>query len=326
MGKQSKAPSATSEADLPQWHEALDRATKANVNALPLVDHGWICTIIPADQRKHKHGILAILDITNRVRGEGMDARFQNIGPCPDPTADGDGIARALLATMVQPQPTPKGDDPAYFAPRRPAWVLLEKDLEPCLDAVREALAEVDVAVKLNTPEALAADADEVAEDNRGRTATWEAGLSIGATVENVQKLPQKEKVTGKDDKEDSDDNGDDDDEKKEKEEVWKVSMVMLADESSGAKECFLAIEDITDGTDEESSYPLGVGPCPAPTVNPDGMVRSIFATMLSPRGKEGGYSGDGRRPQKIVIDGPLEPWLEHLQSKLGEVDVAVEL
>ena len=174
---------------------------------------------------------------------------------------------------------------------------------------VREALAEVEVAVKLNTPEALAEDTNEVAEDNRGRTATWEAGLEIGASVENVKKLPQK--TIGSKEGESADDAD-------KKEEIWKVS--------SGAKECFLAIEDITEGTDEESSYPLGVGPCPAPTLNPDGMVRSIFATMLAPRAKKGGYSGDGRRPQRIVIDQPLEPWLEHLQSKLGEVDVAVEL
>ena len=322
MGKKSKSASATktSEADLPQWHEALDRATTANVNALPLVDNGWIATIINADKRKHKHGILAILDITNRVRGEGTNARFQNIGPCPDPSKNGEGIAKALLATMIQPQPAPKNDDPAYFAPRRPAWVLLEKELEPCLNVVREALAEVEVAVKLNTPEALAEDVNEVAEDNRGRTATWAYGLEIGASAENCKKLPQKT-IESKDEE-----SADDANKQEEKEEVWKVSMVMLADESSDAKECFLAIEDITDGTDEESSYPLGVGPCPAPTLNPDGMVRSIFATMLAPRAKAGGYSGDGRRPQRIVIDQPLEPWLEHLQSKLGEVDVAVEL
>ena len=317
MGKKSK--SKPSEADLPQWHEALDRATSANVAALPLVDHGWICTLIQADKRKHKHGILAILDITNRVRGEGMEPRFQNIGPCPDPGKNGGDIVKALLATMIQPQPTPRNEDPAYFAPRRPAWVLLEKELEPCLDVVREALAEVEVAVKLNTPEALAEDTNDVAEDNRGRTATWEAGLEIGATVENVKKLPQRKANN-------NEKGGDDGKDKEEKDEVWKVSMVMLADESNGAKECFLAIEDITDGTDEESSYPLGVGPCPAPTLNPDGMVRSIFATMLAPRAREGGYSGDGRRPCRILIDKPLEPWLEHLQNKLGEVDVAVEL
>jgi len=316
MGKKSKSSKTSAgEADLPQWHEALGQATSANVNALPLVDHGWICTLIQADKRKHKHGILAILDITNRVRGEGMDSRFQNIGPCPDPRKNGDAIAKALLATMIQPQPTQKNDDPAYFAPRRPAWVLLEKELSPCLSVVRDALAEVEVVVKLNTPEALAEDTNEVAEDNRGRTATWEAGLELGATVENVKKLPQKKK--------EEESNGADENEK---DEIWKVSMVMLADESNGAKECFLAIEDITDGTDEESSYPLGVGPCPAPTLNPDGMVRSIFATMLAPRAREGGYSGDGRRPHRIMIDKPLEPWLEHLQSKLGEVDVAVEL
>ena len=128
MGKKSKSAAKTSEADLPQWHEALDRATTANVNALPLVDNGWIATIINADKRKHKHGILAILDITNRVRGEGTDARFENIGPCPDPSKNGEDVAKALLATMIQPQPAPKNDDPAYFAPRRPAWVLLERN------------------------------------------------------------------------------------------------------------------------------------------------------------------------------------------------------
>eukprot|EP00957_Ditylum_brightwellii_P070648 5368227-Ditylum_brightwellii.AAC.1 len=99
----------------------------------------------------------------------------------------------------------------------------------------------------------------------------------------------------------------------------------MLMDQQTGAKECFLALEDITAGQSEEESYPLGVGPCPPPTVNPDGMVRAILATMLSPRKKEGGY-GEARRPGRLMLDKPLEPWLEHVQSKLREVNVSVEI
>jgi hypothetical protein len=298
MGKKSKK--ANGEEDLPQWHAQLPNATLDNVLELPQVDHGWICTLIRADN-EHKFGILAILDITNRVRGEGMDSRFMNIGPCPNPKTKGADIAKALFATMLQPQPVRNNDDPAYFSPRRPAWVLLEKDLRLSLSTVQETLAAANIAVKLNTPEALAEDNDE-AEDNRGRTATWEVGLAVGATADNVVKLPQKEN------------------------EVWKCSMTMLEDEDSGATECFLALEDITEGADEENSYPLGVGPCPAPTVNPDGMIRAIFATMISPRAKTGGHSGDGRRPNRLVLDKPLEPWLEHVQSKLDAVGVTVEL
>lgn len=278
----------------------LPMATVENVMELPQVDHGWICTLIKSDKQQ-KFGILAILDITNRVRGESMHGRFMNIGPCPNPKKKGEDIAKALFATMIQPQPAPKNDDPDYFAPRRPAWILLEKDLKPCLKVVRDILTEVNCVVKLNTPEALSADNEE-GEDNRGRTATWELGYSIGATVENVEKLPKKDK------------------------EVWKCSMTMLKDEDSGAKECFLALEDITEGTDEEASYPLGVGPCPAITVNPDGLIRAIFATMLAPRAKVGGYSADARRPSRLILDKYLEPWLEHIQSKLDVVGVNVEL
>ena len=299
MGKKSKATGTKQEEDLPQWHSALPKATVENVMELPQVDHGWICTLIKSD-KKQKFGILAILDITNRVRGEGMHARFMNIGPCPNPKTKGEDIAKALFATMIQPQPAPKNDDPDYFAPRRPAWILLEKDLKPCLEVVREKLEEAKVVVKLNTPEALSADNDET-EDSRGRTATWELGYTIGATAVNVVKLPKKES------------------------EIWRCSITMLEDEDSGAKECFLALEDITEGTDEESSYPLGVGPCPSPTVNPDSMVRAIFATMLAPRAKEGGHSGDARRPGRLILDKYLEPWLEHVQSKLDTVDVTVE-
>jgi len=299
MGKKSKAV-VTKQDDLPQWHSALPMATVENVMELPQVDHGWICTLIKSD-KKQKFGILAIMDITNRVRGESMHARIMNIGPCPNPKTKGDDIAKALFATMIQPQPAPKNDDPDYFTPRRPAWILLEKDLKACLDVVRDTLAEASIVLKLNTPEALSADNDEV-EDSRGRTATWELGYSIGATAENVEKLPKKD------------------------EEVWRCSITMLKDENSGAKECFLALEDITDGTDEVNSYPLGVGPCPAPTVNPDGMVRAIFATMLAPRAKEGGHSADARRPSRLILDKYLEPWLEYTQSKLDAVGVTVEL
>lgn len=310
MGKKSraKAPSAPQKnkkeekEELPQWHDALPKATVENVLELEQVDHGWICTILRTEaiNKKHHHGILAIMDITNRVRGEGMDARYMNVGPCPNPRTEGGDIAKALFATMMQPHPGPKDDAPEYFAPRRPAWVLLEKDLANCLDLVQETLASVNVAVKLNTPEALAEGQDE-AEDNNGRTATWDAGLAIGATADNVSKLPEKEN------------------------EIWKCSMTMLEDESTSAKECFMAVEDITDGTDEDKSYPLGVGPCAAPTLNPDGMVKALFATMLSPRAKEGGY-GTGRRPGRVILDKALEPWMEHLQQKVGAVEVAVEL
>ena len=298
MGKKKggKAPPS-----LPQWHDALPSATVENVLELPQVDHGWVVSIIDADRRKHKFGILAILDVTNRVRGEGTAARFQNIGPCPNPRKNADDIAKALLATMVRPQPTPRGDSAEYFSPRRPAWVLIEKDLSPCLATVRDTLAKVDVVVKLNTPEALAEDNEE-GEDARGRTATWQLGLEMGATVENVNKLSQNE------------------------EDIWKMSMVMLEDESTGAKECFVAIEDITKGADEGSSYPLGAGPCAAPTANPDGLVTVAFATMLAPRAEGGGLSKDQRRPGRLILDGPLEPWAEHLQARLGAVGVAVEL
>jgi len=211
-----------------------------------------------------------------------------------------DDIADALLATMLRPQPTPRGDSAEYFSPRRPAWVLIERDLSPCLAAVRDTLAKVDVVVKLNTPEALAEDAEE-GEDARGRTATWQLGLEMGATAENVGRLGQNDG------------------------EVWKMSMVMLEDESTGAKECFVALEDITRGAEEGSSYPLGAGPCAAPTANPDGLVKVAFATMLAPRAEGGGLSKDQRRPGRLLLDGPLVPWAEHLQERLGAVGVAVE-
>jgi hypothetical protein len=101
--------------------------------------------------------------------------------------------------------------------------------------------------------------------------------------------------------------------------------MTMLEDPQTGSKECFGAVEDITQGQSEEESYPLGVGPCPPATVNPDGMVRVLLATMLSPRKREGGY-GDARRPGRILLDKPLEPWLEHVQSKLQGVELSVEV
>jgi hypothetical protein len=99
----------------------------------------------------------------------------------------------------------------------------------------------------------------------------------------------------------------------------------MLMDQETGAKECFLALEDITGGTSEEDSYPLGVGPCPPPTVNPDGIVRAILATMLSPRKKEGGY-GEARRPGRILLDKPLQTWQEHIQTKIQGIDVSIEI
>ena len=302
MGKTPKQ-STSKQKDLPGWHDAKPKATVEQVSKLPQVDHGWICTLIRTEgtEKNHPHGILAILDITNRVRGEGTAPRYMNIGPCPNPKEDANEVATAILATMIAPAKSPVRDEPEYFQPRRPAWVLLEKDLLPCFDTVASKLAEVDVAVKLNTPEALACD-ESAAEDNRGRVATWDAGLAIGATTDNVSKLSQNENH------------------------VWKCSMTMLQDEQTGAKECFLAVEDITDGpTESDASYPLGAGPCPAATVNPDGMVRALYATMLSPRAREGGY-GDARRPGRIILDKPLEPWLEHLQSKFDAVGIPVEV
>lgn len=302
MGKKSKAKPAAAENDLPQWHASLSKATVDFVSELPQRDHGWLCTIIRTEEtdKKHLHGILAILDITNQIRGEGTTPRYMNIGPCPSPTDGADDIAKGIMATMVAPQANPS-DDQEYYQPRRPAWILLEKSLEPCLETVAATLTSIDVIVKLNTPEALADDPETEAEDNRGRKATWDIGLAMGPTAKNVLQLSQ------------------------ENEEIWKFSMTMLLDPATGSKECFGAVEDITKGQSEEDSYPLGVGPCPPATANPDGMVRVLLATMLSPRKKEGGY-GEARRPGRILLDKPLEPWLEHVQRKLEEVKVSVEV
>jgi hypothetical protein len=67
----------------------------------------------------------------------------------------------------------------------------------------------------------------------------WDAAdIAMGATADNVYKLSQEGKH------------------------VRKCSMSMLEDENTGAKECFLAVEDITNGSvGPEDSYPLGVGP-----------------------------------------------------------------
>ena len=298
MGKQSKKAAPKSK-DLPGWHEALPKATVENVVKLPQVDHGWICTLIqnPNLKKTHPHGILAIFDITNRVRGEGTQPRSMNLGPCPDPQKESDEIAKALLATMMAPAEKPTNDDsPAYYQPRRPAWVLLEKELAVCLPTVKDQLAAVDVAVQLNTPQALGGEKKE-----KGLKATWDKGLTMGATAENVKGQPI------------------------DSEQVWKCSMTMLQDKDTGAKECFLAVENITAGTAEDESFPVGVGPCPPPTVNPDGLVLALLATMLSPRAKQGGYDEAGR-PGRVVLDKPLEPWLEHIQTKVAAVGVSVEV
>eukprot|EP00568_Trieres_chinensis_P012254 CAMPEP_0183301842 /NCGR_PEP_ID=MMETSP0160_2-20130417/7840_1 /TAXON_ID=2839 ORGANISM="Odontella Sinensis, Strain Grunow 1884" /NCGR_SAMPLE_ID=MMETSP0160_2 /ASSEMBLY_ACC=CAM_ASM_000250 /LENGTH=295 /DNA_ID=CAMNT_0025464535 /DNA_START=47 /DNA_END=934 /DNA_ORIENTATION=- len=275
---------------LPQWHAALETATIENVSRLKQYDHGWLCKIIPTEDTEH--GVLAILDITNRMRGEGGEPRYMNVGPCP---AKGVDVCKALLATMMAPSVN-VGE---FGLPRRPAWILLDPVMQPCLKLVVSILATVEVVVKLNTPQALMTKNSEKSE----RKATWHAGLEKGATAENVSELKQ------------------------EKDQIWKCSMTMLHDPQTGAKECFLAIEDITNGTDEESSYPLGVGPCEPVTVNPDGMVQALFATMLSPRAKEGKGFGESRRPGRVVLDKALEPWLEHVQSKTEKtIGITVEV
>lgn len=290
----------------PQWHDAMESATIENVSNLKQVNHGWIVTVVPtaaatSTATTNNRGVLAILDITNRVRGEGTEPRYLNVGPCPDPDKEGVEICKALLSTMMAPSNRNKdGSDAEYYEPRRPAWILLEKELLPCLELVTSILATVEVTVKLNTPEALAG--NSVTNFFSEKKATWDAGMAMGATEENVKELERR------------------------KDDVWRCSMTMIHDNESGAKECFLAVEDITDGTDDEKSYPLGVGPCPAATVNPDGMVRALFATMLSPRAKEGGKSGDSRRPGRLVLDKSLEPWLEHVQSKISSLDITVEV
>eukprot|EP00566_Odontella_aurita_P018543 CAMPEP_0113582582 /NCGR_PEP_ID=MMETSP0015_2-20120614/31997_1 /TAXON_ID=2838 /ORGANISM="Odontella" /LENGTH=324 /DNA_ID=CAMNT_0000487275 /DNA_START=138 /DNA_END=1112 /DNA_ORIENTATION=+ /assembly_acc=CAM_ASM_000160 len=323
MGKKSKR-GGKEKKNLPGWHDKLPVATPENVAALPQVDHGWLCAVFG---EKQGTPVLAIMDITNQVRGEGSTGRVMNLGPCPDPADEPDRISDALLATMMGPSQPTERDLPEYYRPRRPAWVLLQKELEAALGTVSDALGAVGIAVKLNTPEALAEGGEDAAEDSTGRTATWEIGLAVGATVENVSELPM------------------------EKDEVWKASMSMVEDADAGRKECFLAVENVTAESSKEH-YPLGFGPCPAATVNPDGMVRCLFAAMLSPRGpgksakddeKEAGDgepAGDkgknkggeneghskARRPGRVIIDKFLEPWLEHLQSNFSSVGIAVEL
>lgn len=254
----------------------MESASIENVSNLKQYDHGWLCTIIPTQDTER--GVLAILDITNRVNGENDEPKTMNVGPCPPKGVD---ICKALLATMMQPS-LHMG---VWGMPRRPAWILMDTMLQPCVALVSSIMATVDVVVKMNTPQAL---------KSKSR-ATWSAGLEKGATTTNITNLEQKA------------------------DEIWKCSMTMIVDPKSQARECFLAIEDITNGSEEENSYAVGVGPCPPVTVNPDGMVQALLATMLSPRAKEGGGFGEARRPGKIVLDKALEPWLGHVQSKAGK-------
>jgi hypothetical protein len=273
-------------AALPGWHDALESATIENVSNLKQYDHGWLCTIIPTQDTEF--GVLAIMDITHRMNGSSEDPKYMNVGPCP---AKGVDVCKALLATMMQPSLNLG----VWGMPRRPAWILLDTMLQPCLALVSSILATVDVVVKLNTQQAL--------HSETKRKATWDAGLEQGATAENVSKLNQ------------------------EKDEIWKCSMTMIVDPKSQARECFLAIEDITNGIEEDNSYAVGVGPCAPATVNPDGMVQALLATMLSPRAKERGGFGEARRPGRVILDKSLEPWLQHVQSKTEKaIGVTVEV
>ena len=98
----------------------------------------------------------------------------------------------------------------------------------------------------------------------------------------------------------------------------------MLQGKDTGAKECFLAVENITAEIREDELFPVGVGPCPPPTVNPDGLVQVLLATILCPRAKKGGYDEAGQ-PGQVVWDKPLLSWLEYDQTKVATVGVSVE-
>ena len=336
---------------LPQWHGSLEVATIDAVSQLQQYNHGWLCTILSNDVIKDSpspYGVLAILDITTRVNGEASPPRYMNIGPLTLNPASHDGsieIVKALLSTMYHPNAgnnvkPPKGS-PAYdyYIPRRPTWILIDDKplLRDSTALIATLLQTVNVVVKLNSSATLKPnDPTKVATTSEstttsstvfnGKRATWDAGYELAFDLDNIKVLPQQNPN-----------------------EIWKCTMTMIqdSDDDSSLKECFLVIEDITNGVDEENSFAVGVGPCPAITVNPDGMIHAILATMLCPRrssssnSKEGGnntkkeaHDDDGgngtvvepRRPGRIILDKALEPWLEYIQSKLNDIDVTVEV
>jgi len=297
--KASAAATSTTKNLVPQWAEAMESATIENVSNLKQYNHGWLCTILPSNTEETPLGILAILDITNRISGKNQDPKYMNIGPMPPQGLD---IVKALLSTMMKNSYPDKKSE--FGQSRRPAWILLDERMRTCLPLVSSILATVDVVVKLNTPDGLS----QQTTTTKARKATWEDGLpKVGKTLENIMALPKKQN------------------------EIWKCSMTMIVDPKTQARECFLAIEDITKGDNEKDSFPVGVGPCEPITVNPDAAMEAIFATMLCPRNnntnekeKEKKY-GEPKRPGKIVLDKALEPWLQHFQCKITEnVDVEV--
>jgi hypothetical protein len=301
----------------PGWNATLSIATAANVRQLPKVNqHGWMCMVFhhESSDATHPHGVLGIMDITNRIRGESNTGRCMAMGGCPDPITEYKDLVLAIFATMMGPATAgggrgggPRNDD-EYYRPRRPGWIILDEELMPSYAYVREALAEVGVDVRLNKAESLQLLNKNTNNNNGSSTnnvATWHAGFAIGATVENVRKLPQFKK------------------------EIWKCTMSM--DElipGSGKMEAILAVEDVSHG------FPVGIGPCVAATINPEGMVRAILATMLSPMivgderdaGAGAGYFVQPRRPGRIILDEWLQEWLDLVRAKLVSIDVDVTM
>ena len=145
---------------LPQWHGSLEVATIDAVSQLRQSNHGWLCTILPNEvvvkDSPLPYGILAILDITNRVNGEGTQPRYMNIGPLTFNPSTHDGsieIVKALLSTMYNPNAgnpkPPNGSSPAYeyYIPRRPTWILIDDKplLRECVPLVATLLQNVNV-------------------------------------------------------------------------------------------------------------------------------------------------------------------------------------
>jgi hypothetical protein len=290
----------------PGWNATISIATAANVRRLPQVNqHGWMCMVFHHESSDvtHPHGVLGIMDITNRIRGESNTGRCMAMGGCPDPIIGYNELVLALFATMMGPATSTSGgiDDDEYYRPRRPGFIILDEELMPLYAFVRQALAKVGVDVRLNRAGSwqlidnnINSNGSDASSTNE---ATWDNGFAIGATVENARNLPQFKK------------------------EIWKCTMSM--DElipGSGKMEAILAVEDVSHG------FPVGIGPCVAATINPEGMIHAMLATMLSPMDLGDNVDVQPRRPGRIILDEWLQEWLDLVRAKLVSIDVDVTM
>jgi len=242
------------------------------VKILPLAPkHIWkviVCEEIPM--------VLRVVDMTNQVYGRAKTPRDMIVGRMN--MSEGPSQTVNLILNGMKNPPGPGSDNPEFYRPRRPRFLLVDPKLESIFPGIKETIELLCIPVRLNSERSYneaALIAEQSTDQHHTHRCTYSEGLT-SATASIVRQLPQ---------------NAD---------ETWKVFVYSHEVSPTGI---ILVVENHT----KKKKTLVGNGPTDIMTIG-QGILAVMLSPVVGPAGGKGEVHVDTpRRPGKIVLNSTLE-------------------